>query len=171
MAVDVRRILFPTDFSDSAHSAQQYAKLLAEQFGAELHLLHVVSELTMPLADSLWSMTDAEQQLRIKHAIRRLPEEVGVQWSKEYRTVCAVKVGHTVEEIMNYSNEHEIDLIVIGTHGMTGLSRLLLGSVAEKLVRLATCPVLTVHPDEHRSVPNGEDKRRASQQRTIPSRM
>ena len=149
MAVDVRRILFPTDFSDSARSAQQYAKTLAEQFGAELHLLHVVSELTMPLADSLWSMTDAEQQLRIQHANRRLPEEVGAQWSKEHRTVCAVKVGHTVEEIMNYSNEHEIDLIVIGTHGMTGLSRLLLGSVAEKLVRLATCPVLTVHPAEH----------------------
>ena len=148
MAVDVRRILFPTDFSDSARSAQQYAKLLAEQFGAELHLLHVVSELTMPLADSLWSMTDAEQQLHIQQANIRLPDEVGLRWSKEHRTVCAVKVGNTVEEIMKYSKECEIDLIVIGTHGMTGLSRLLLGSVAEKLVRLATCPVLTAHPAE-----------------------
>ena len=149
MAVDVRRILFPTDFSDSAHSAQQYAKLLAEQFGAELHLLHVVSKLTMPLADSLRSMTDAEQQLHIQQANIRLPDEVGLRWSKEHRTVCAVKVGNTVEEIMKYSKECEIDLIVIGTHGMTGLSRLLLGSVAEKLVRLATCPVLTVHPEGH----------------------
>ena len=149
MAVDVRRILFPTDFSDPAHSAQQYAKLLAEQFGAELHLLHVVSELTMPLADSLWSMTDAEQQLRIQHANRRLTEEVGAQWSKEHRTICVVKVGNTVEQIVKYANECAIDLIVIGTHGMTGLSRLLLGSVAEKLVRLATCPVLTVHPEGH----------------------
>ncbi len=148
MAIDVRRILLPTDFSDPARYAQQYAKTLAERFGAELHLLHVVPELTMPLSDSLWSMTDAEQQLHIRRANIRLPEEVGSQWSKEHRTVCAVRVGYTAEEIVKYANECAIDLIVIGTHGMTGLSRLLLGSVAEKIVRLATCPVLTVHPAE-----------------------
>ena len=55
-------------------------------------------------------------------------------------------VGFPVEEIMKYANDHNIDLLVVGTHGHTGLAHLLMGSVAEKLVRLSTCPVLTVHP-------------------------
>jgi nucleotide-binding universal stress UspA family protein len=66
--------------------------------------------------------------------------------------IRTVTVGFPVEEIMKYAADHDIDLIVVGTHGHTGLSHLLLGSVAEKLVRLATCPVLTVHPKGHQFV-------------------
>ncbi len=148
MFVSIRRILFPTDFSEQAKAAQRYAMVLADRFGAELHLLHVVREVALPLPDSTtaWTLPSADVKLLVEAAEQRLLEELGPDWAEERRTVRAAVVGNTVEEIMKYANEHEIGMIVIGTHGRTGFSHLLLGSVAEKLVRLATCPVLTVHP-------------------------
>ena len=148
MFVLIRRILFPTDFSAPAKEAQKYAMTLADRFGAELHLLHVVPEVAVPLPDSTtaWTLPPADSKLLVEDAQQRLLEELGPDWAEERRTVHAAVVGDAVEEIVKYANEHEIGMIVIGTHGRTGLSHLLLGSVAEKLVRLATCPVLTVHP-------------------------
>ena len=66
------------------------------------------------------------------------------------RPVCTVQVGYPIEQILKYVQDNEIDLIAVGSQGHTGLSRLLLGSVAEKIVRMATCPVLTVHPQSDR---------------------
>ena len=151
MFVSIRRILFPTDFSEPAKEAQKYAMALADRFGAELHLLHVVPEVAMPLPDSTnaWTLPAADLKLQVEAAERQLLHDLGPDWAEERRTVHTAVVGNAVEEIVKYAREHEIGLIVIGTHGRTGLSHLLLGSVAEKLVRLATCPVLTVHPQGH----------------------
>ena len=151
MFVSIRRILFPTDFSEPAKEAQKYAMALADRFGAELHLLHVVPEVAMPLPDSTnaWTLPAADLKLQVEAAEQRLLQDLGPDWAEERRTVHTAVVGNAVEEIVKYAKEHEIGLIVIGTHGRTGLSHLLLGSVAEKLVRLATCPVLTVHPQGH----------------------
>ena len=151
MFVSIRRILFPTDFSEPAKEAQKYAMALADRFGAELHLLHVVPEVAMPLPDSTtsWTLPAADLKLQVEAAERQLLHDLGPDWAEERRTVHTAVVGNAVEEIVKYAREHEIGLIVIGTHGRTGLSHLLLGSVAEKLVRLATCPVLTVHPHGH----------------------
>ena len=151
MFVSIRRILFPTDFSEPAKEAQKYAMALADRFGAELHLLHVVPEVAMPLPDSTtsWTLPAADLKLQVEAAERQLLHDLGPDWAEERRTVQTAVVGNAVEEIVKYAKEHEIGLIVIGTHGRTGLSHLLLGSVAEKLVRLATCPVLTVHPQGH----------------------
>ena len=151
MFVSIRRILFPTDFSEPARKAQKYAMALADRFGAELHLLHVVPEVAMPLPDSTtaWTLPPADLKLVVEAAEKQLLEELGPDWAEERRTVHTAVVGNAVEEIVKYANEHEIGMIVIGTHGRTGLAHLLLGSVAEKLVRLATCPVLTVHPQGH----------------------
>ena len=151
MFVSIRRILFPTDFSEQAKEAQKYAMALADRFGAELHLLHVVPEVAMPLPDSTtsWTLPAADLKLQVEAAERQLLHDLGPDWAEERRTVHTAVVGNAVEEIVKYAKEHEIGLIVIGTHGRTGLSHLLLGSVAEKLVRLATCPVLTVHPQGH----------------------
>ena len=148
MFVSIRRILFPTDFSGPAKEAQKYAMTLADRFGAELHLLHVVPEVAMPLPDSTnaWTLPTADLKLQVDAAERRLHQELGPDWAEERRTIHAAVVGDAVHEIVKYASKHEVGLIVIGTHGRTGLSHLLLGSVAEKLVRLATCPVLTVHP-------------------------
>ena len=87
----------------------------------------------------------------VKEAEQRLSDEIGT-WAEERRTVGSVVTGFAVDEIVHYAEEHQIDLIVVGTHGLTGITHLLLGSVAEKLVRCAPCPVLTVHPTGHQFV-------------------
>lgn len=85
---------------------------------------------------------------RVEEAEQEIRREVST-WSEERRVISTVVTGFAVEEIVKYAEEHSIDLIVVGTHGLTGISHLLIGSVAEKLVRAATCPVLTVRPGGH----------------------
>ena len=154
MNVSLRRILFPTDFSDPAKESQQYACTLAERFGAELHGLHVVHDPfhDVPASRVSWAVPDHELTQHVHSAHQHLLREMGEVWTERRKAVCSVKVGLPVDEILRYAQEHEIDLIVIGTHGRRGLTHLLLGSVAEKLVRVATCPVLTVHPKGHQFV-------------------
>ena len=151
MIVSIRRILFPTDFSPPARHAQRYAIALAEKFGAELHALNVVPEIVLPTADSLavWTLPEGGMKAQVEAVERQLQVELGSTAVVVRRSVV---VGFPVEEIMQYAVDQDIDLIVVGTHGHTGLSHLLLGSVAEKLVRLAKCPVLTVHPQGHQFV-------------------
>jgi universal stress protein A len=151
MLIGIRRILFPTDFSETARQAQQYAMALTERFGAELHLLHIVPEITMPLPDSAtsWTQPEADLSLQVEAAQGCLVKELSEKWAADHRTKHTAVAGFAVDEIVKYAKEYKIDLIVVGTHGHTGLSHLLLGSVAEKIVRLATCPVLTVHPKGH----------------------
>lgn len=152
MKVSIRRILFPTDFSDPAREAQLYATALSEKFGAELHALNVVPEIILPATDSytVWTLPEGGMKAQVEAAEKQLQSVMAGS-----AAACVVTVGFPVEEIMKYANDHQIDLIVVGTHGHTGLSHLLLGSVAEKLVRLATCPVLTVHPKGHQFVVAG----------------
>ncbi len=150
MTVSIHRILFPTDFSEPAAEAQKYALTLADQLGAELHLLHVVVPPVIPFPDSStsWTMPDTGLIDQVQEAEKRFSTEIS-SWGEERRVVSAVVTGFAVEEIVRYAEEHVIDLIVVGTHGLTGLVHLLIGSIAEKLVRMATCPVLTVRPGGH----------------------
>ncbi len=150
MIVSLRRILFATDFSEPARQAQKYATALAEKFGAELHAMNVVPEIILPATDSytVWTLPEGGMKAQVEAAEKQLQADLG----SASTAVRHVTVGFPIEEIMKYAGEHDIDLIVVGTHGHTGLSHLLLGSVAEKLVRLATCPVLTVHPKGHQFV-------------------
>ena len=154
MQVQIRRILIPTDFSEPAKQAQAYAIALAERFGSELHLMHIVPQITIPLPDSSssWTLPDSDQRAQVKEAETRLLQELDSKWAKERGVVQVAKVGYAVEEIVQYANDKEIDLIVIGTHGHSGLAHFILGSVAEKIVRMATCPVLTVHPKGHQFI-------------------
>jgi universal stress protein A len=148
--ISIRRILFPTDFSEPANEAKQYAMSLADRFGAELHLLHVVP-LVVPYPDaaSPWIMAENEMQRQVEASDKRLANEIDSLWSQKHVVIHHAVMGLAVDEILSYAKEHEIDLIVVGTHGHSGLARLLIGSVAEKLVRTANCPVLTVHPKGH----------------------
>ena len=150
MLIAISRILFPTDFSESAKEAQQYATELADRFGAELHLLHVIAPF-MPYVDaaSPWVMPESDMHFLVEAADNRLANELDSRWSGTHRMRHTTVIGFAVDEILKYSTENKIDLIVVGTHGHSGLSRLLIGSVAEKLVRTASCPVLTVHPQGH----------------------
>lgn len=122
----IRQILFPTDFSDASRPAGAAAADFARQFGARLHVLHVVPPVTDP--------TTAPA------ALRAVVDDLG----HGLPVVTAIASGLPARQIAAYARKNAIDLIVVGTHGRTGVSRALLGSVAEAVVRHAPCRVLTV---------------------------
>ena len=146
----MRKILCPVDFSEPSREAVHYAADLAEQFGAELLLLSVyhVPGYAMPdgvLVAGPEALTeiadDVDRQLEVMRAeaVRRGATNVA--------TESAMGAPH--QEIIRVAREGACDLIVIGTHGRTGLKHVLLGSTAEKVVRTAPCPVLTVRTEDH----------------------
>ena len=148
MHFSIRQILLATDFSESARQAQCYAFGLAVSLRAQLHVLHVVTD-PHPLP-SVAGLTVGPVKDPMPQIIKNAEEQLAVQMEDDVRKYpqirCVVKGGDAVRQIKDYADTHDIDLIVIGTHGRTGISHLIIGSVAEKVVRLATCPVLTVHP-------------------------
>ena len=125
-ALTIRDVLFATDFSEASRAAGQTAAAVARHFGARLHVLHVVPPVTDP--------TLAPESLRA--VVGDL--EAGVP------VVTAITSGRVAREIVGYARRAGIDLVVLGTHGRTGVSRALLGSVAEAVIRRARCRVLTV---------------------------
>jgi universal stress protein A len=144
----IQKILFATDFSEPAENAQQYARELAERLNAELHLLHVVVPVAVPAlgAPSVGYIEDTAVIAELEeNAHRDMEAMFDQQWRSTHQLVTAVRVGTPVFEIIRYANEQKIDMIVMGTLGRTGLTHLLVGSVAENVVRKAHCPVLTVH--------------------------
>lgn len=152
--ITLRRILHPTDFSQNARTAQAYACQLAEQNAAELHLLHV-------LPDPGYMLAQPEIGIGVPYAYwedlrpaieRKLAEVLEPERKTKLKVVTALRKGSPFSEIIRYAQEQSVDLIVMGTHGRTGLSHLIIGSVAENVVRKAKCPVLTVHPADHQFV-------------------
>ena len=142
-----KTILAPTDFSDASQAAVRHAAELAGALGASLHVVHVVSSDLGPGAPELWGVysDDLLERLELKakeqlEAIRLESEEAGLS------PHVATRTGGEVVEIDRYAREHDVDLIVMGTHGRGGIEHLLLGSVAEKVVRSAPCPVMTIRP-------------------------
>jgi universal stress protein A len=140
--VQIRRILFPTDFSDNAKSAFQYGLGIARKFGADLYLVHVVHSFPEMRPYNVRQLID----LMVKHAETSLREQLKTSQEHEVRLHPVVRVGVEDIEITTLAEEERIDLIVMGTHGRTGLAHALLGSVAERVVRRAPCPVLSVKP-------------------------
>ena len=122
--MSIREILAATDFSEIGDEAVRAARQHAERFGARLHLFHVLEA----------GESDAAQRLA------RLSEGLGAT----IPILVRAPAGDPAEEIARYARENDLDLIVIGTHGRTGMSRALLGSVAERVIRTAPCPVLAV---------------------------
>lgn len=146
--VPIRRILFPTDFSESAEHAWLFALQFAQDFAAEVHLLHVVAP--PPRLTEAYSMNfDPERFAAVLSAEAQTSLDRLVERAKARNLTFhqAVRIGVDFHEIIDYARKHQIDLIVMATHGRTGLAHALVGSVAEKVVRKAPCPVLTVkHP-------------------------
>jgi universal stress protein A len=140
------RILVPIDFSPHCQKALRYAQALAVQFHAELILVHIVEQLVYPgdWVLPVLAMSEFAQETREKLAERlRKLTEAGQTKARQL-----VRLGRAWQEIVEIAREQTADLIVIGTHGYTGLRHVFMGSVAEKVVRHAPCPVLTVRPDE-----------------------
>jgi len=152
----LKKVLLATDFSDCAKTAQDYATEFADQFHAELHVLHVVVDTSLMVAEYGAALTlppDYLEQLKsqAKHAVEKI---VAASVKPGGAGISAVRLGSPPLEIVKYAGEHGIDLIVIGTHGRGGFMHLLLGSCAERVVRKAQCPVLTVRPAGHQFVPD-----------------
>jgi universal stress protein A len=141
--LNVHRVLVPTDFGQPAEAALYYGAELARLFAARLHVLHVndagggVREYPIEPPD------DRSRQL-----LAALVSD-----KRELKPVCECRVGAPADAILEYVAEHGIDLVVMGTHGREGVARMLLGSVAETVVRKASCPVLIVHAPAHEMAP------------------
>ena len=152
--IAIRKILFPTDFSECAKTAQEYASALAGQFQAELHVLNVLADgmMMMPEPGSALALPQ-NYLLDLKTEAEKALEKVFPDAPKSGRKVIrALRMGNPFVEIVKYAEETNIDLIVVGTHGRGAIAHMLLGSVAEKVVRKAKCPVLTVRPAGHQFV-------------------
>ncbi len=145
---NIKNIIVPTDFSKLSFSAFEYAKDLAERRNATIHLVYVLEKTPPFLAmRSLDVSEDEVMKSMEEHAKKQLSETASVL--KENSSVIVKKVfkkGIDYEEIVNYSKEIDCNIIVIATHGRTGLLHTLLGSVAEKVIRYAKCPVLVITP-------------------------
>ncbi len=147
--ITLERILLPTDFSECSARARSYACELARRFTAEVHLLHVASPITVPgyVGPLPEELLRAEENAR-----RELDEWDDPSFEQAKAVVRSVLTGTPFVEIVRYARERNVDLIVMGTHGRSGLTQALIGSVAEKVVRKAPCPVLTVRPEGHQFV-------------------
>jgi len=146
--ISFKHILIPTDFSERSLRALDYAVGLAETFSSKLELLYVVEAGLHP-ADLAWTNVDygdlnkqhqeAAQKYMSSIVRDRIPEEISV--------TISILIGKAFVEIVRFAEEENADLIVMATHGHGGVSHLLLGSTAERVVRKAPCPVLTIkHP-------------------------
>jgi universal stress protein A len=151
----IKKILFPTDFSEPSYEALKAADELASHFSAELVLIHVVSPVPMyatPVApsdptSSIGLVTSYQQEMEV-YAKKSLDQVVQERVSKGIKSKTKVGLGDAADEIVGTAAEAKVDLIVIATHGLTGWRRFMFGSVAEKVVRLAQCPVLTIREPE-----------------------
>lgn len=149
--IQLKRLLVPTDFSDFSGEAVRYACELAQRFSAELHVLHVAQD-AFPLVPEagMLSVSHGEYMTQVIASAERLIQDVPKR--SDYQGAVAarvVEVGIPFIEIIRYAREKDIDMIVLATHGRTGLVHMLMGSVAEKVVRKAPCPVLTIRPKGH----------------------
>jgi nucleotide-binding universal stress UspA family protein len=136
--MEIRHILVPTDFSAPSQQAMTYAFELAQKVGAKLSLLHVIEVPVYAIEVSL-PLEDLEQDAR-RGLARLLPEAAAAHVD----VTRLVAMGVPYEQILEMATAEQVDLIVMATHGRTGLRRLAMGSVAERVVRMAPCPVLTI---------------------------
>jgi nucleotide-binding universal stress UspA family protein len=147
----LKRILVPTDFSEHSEHAAAYAIELARQYGAnEIHCIHVSDIPADLLATSAYYMTGPSEQFveQVRDEGRKGLDAFVKKNFKDVPVKAVFLEGRPFVEIIRYARENEIDLIVISTHGRSGLKHALFGSVAEKVVRKAPCPVLVVKQDE-----------------------
>ena len=153
MTIRLQRILLPTDFSTYSAAATKYACEMAARFDSELHILHTLEHhltSTPGFAAGLALPTYIDESRA--DAEKRLAGVLDSKWSAGRKVIQSVVKGSPKQEIVRYAGKANIDLIVLSTHGRTGLSHVMLGSVAETVVRTAPCPVLTVRPEGHHFV-------------------
>ncbi len=138
-------ILVPIDFSDHSQNAISYAKEIASAYDSQLQLLHIIEDTKHPAfslsgKSSVFDLVPNIEEESEKSMLEMLARAGG----PETKSTVFTKGGHAANNIINFASENSSDLIVIATHGLTGIEHLLLGSVTEKVVRMAPCPVVTI---------------------------
>lgn len=145
--LSIRSILVPIDFSIHSKNALRYAVPMAESFGASLHLVYVVEPTIYPadLGFGQVVLPGVEDELRDKGS-----DELGKLIEREIgdrvKATSVVRTGKPHQEILREAEEKDVDLIIVASHGHTGVEHILFGSTASRIVRLAKCPVLTIRP-------------------------
>ena len=155
MSIMIQKILCPTDFSENSEHALKYALTLATLSQADLQLFHVVEPITYPQSTEFFEpvLDEGELMMKMEAAYQKQLEDKVAALKEEYPKLTGKLVtGNTFLEIIQAARDDEVDMIVMGTHGRTGLAHVLIGSVAERVVREAPCPVLTVKHPEHEFV-------------------
>jgi nucleotide-binding universal stress UspA family protein len=154
--IRLKQILVPTDFSEPSEAALNYGRALARAFGAHLRILNVVDKLTATVVAPEGYIVGnlMEMQCDVEEAARnQLDALINDEDRRDLDAKPVLLTSSTPAlAIVNHAKEADIDLIVMGTHGRGGFGHLLMGGVAEKVVRLAPCPVLTVRHPEHEFV-------------------
>jgi nucleotide-binding universal stress UspA family protein len=146
----ITHILVPTDFSPPSDAALAWARDLAQEYGARVSLLHVVTD---PRAVGMWTpevyvpASAGIQERLLREARERLERALPSDERSRFAVTSDVRLGNVAETILEIAREQKVDLIVMGTHGRHGLAHLILGSVAARVLRDATCPVLTTHAE------------------------
>jgi nucleotide-binding universal stress UspA family protein len=142
----LKKILCPTDFSQPSLEAVKMAKDWAVYFSAELLLIHVVSPApVIPVGPDFVIPDLMVPEQGMESTAEKYLEDLKIKFGlKAIKVRSQVLIGNAADVIVHTAREEQVDIIIIATHGRTGLNRLLFGSVAEKTVRLADCPVLTI---------------------------
>ena len=151
----LKKVLVATDFGAASESALRYAQALSRGFGAELHVLHVVENLLTRAMDGYGHAgISPEVQRDIERAGRKQTDALLSDEDRRelHAKASTVTSNSPATEIAEYARTNAIDLIVMGTHGRSAIAHLFMGSVAERVVRIAPCPVLTVRNPEHEFV-------------------
>lgn len=143
--INYAKILFPLDLSDTAPAVARHVVTMVEKFQAELHVLNVVPTYDGPTFVSYNQVMDEITQ-DANQAVEKFCQE---NFSGMQKPVTHVSMGHTGRQVLKYAEDNGIDLIIMGTHGRSGLGKVFFGSVAQRVVQSSTIPVLTVHPAEN----------------------
>jgi nucleotide-binding universal stress UspA family protein len=144
---DFQKLLFPVDLSDISQKVIPYAKLMAEKFNAEIHLLCVVHLFEEFSGIYVTGPEVARFEAELIRGAEQRMRDFSQEFFRDCRS-CKTKVvaGNIADEIISYIEAEHIDLVVLGTHGRRGLDRLLFGSVAQKVIKLSPVPVLSINP-------------------------
>ena len=136
------KILFPLDLSKESHVVADHVAAMVGKFDAELHIVNVVPRYEGPTFASVGDVMD-----QIKHnVLQEIDKFTAEHFSDVKQVITNVLVGHTGRQILNYIKNENISLVVMGTHGKSGLGRVFFGSVAQRVVQSSKVPVMSVHP-------------------------
>lgn len=149
--IKITNVLVATDFSAPSESALSYGREFARTFGAALHVLHVIENPMLWAGGEVATVDFARLQADLEAGARASLDRILTPEDRtQLKAVAAIRAGNSPAfEIARYAKDEGVDIILIGTHGRGLVGHLLMGSVAEKMVRIAPCPVLTVRHPEH----------------------